>query len=77
MGSVEVKYKSQTNSKGERISSNGYYTGHKLGTPTQCAIANMGAYEVEENLTVRNNQITQDAAPNSMPELIPEEEETE
>ena len=32
---AELKYKNIEDESGERIATNAFYTGHKLGTPTQ------------------------------------------
>lgn len=64
-----TKYKNQE-SNSERVSTNGYYTGHHKGSVMQDATnsADNAPYYVERN-TVRFGTITQDAAPSSMPEI--------
>lgn len=76
----EVKYKNQEWGEpiaGQRLSTNGNYTGQKNGTPMQDAKdvvgQNTNAYYVEEN-TIRYGTITQDAAEGSTPELDIDEE---
>ena len=62
-----VKYQDQSLSNGEKLSANGYYTGHHMGTPTQGdgeTAANADAYYVQHN-TVRLGTIMQDAEPNA------------
>ena len=51
---------------GERLSTNGHYTGEHLGAVTQDAKAEMTAHIVESN-TVRLGTITQDAIEGSTP----------
>ena len=65
----EVKYNDQVWGEpiaGERLSTNGYYTGEHKGTPTQDAKAEMTAHSVEA-ATVHLGTITQDALEGSMP----------
>lgn len=71
----EVKYRSQVWHEhiiGERLSTNGHYTGEHLGAPTQDAL---GADTTNENaryvddVTVRYGTITQDAIEGSTPEV--------
>lgn len=76
----EVKYKNQEWGEpiaGQRLSTNGNYTGQKNGTPMQDAKdvvgQNTNAYYVEEN-TIRYGTITQDAAEGSTPEVDNDEE---
>lgn len=76
----EVKYKNQEWGEpitGQRLSTNGHYTGQKNGTPMQDAKDSVGqnsnAYYVEEN-TIRYGTITQDAAEGSTPEVDNDEE---
>ena len=71
----EVKYQNQVWSDpiaGERLSTNGFYTGERLGTPTQDALGedttNKNAWYVED-VTIRYGTITQDAIEGSIPEL--------
>ena len=71
-----VRYQNQvwgegTPIAGERLSTNGHYTGEHLGTPTQDAkakapIMNTNPHYIEE-MTVRYGTITQDAIPGSTP----------
>lgn len=69
MARTIIKYKSQENERGERISTNAVYTGHKMGTPMQDAKDSVNdAYSVEKN-TIRYNQVTQDAIVGSTPEI--------
>lgn len=63
-----VKYKPVTLDNGERVATNGYYTGHKKGTPTQAQGETSNAYVVEENI-VRLGTMMGDAAAGSMPEV--------
>lgn len=69
----EVKYQNQVWGEpitGERLSTNGHYTGEHLGTPTQDALGadttNTNARYVE-GVTVRRGTITQDAIEGSTP----------
>ena len=76
----EVKYKNQVWGApiaGQRLSTNGNYTGQKNGTPLQDAKDTVGqntnAYYVEDK-TIRYGTITQDATTGSTPELHTSEE---
>lgn len=62
------KYANQTNSNSERVSTNGYYTGHHIGTVMQDADTNANnvKYQVEDG-TIRIGTMTLDAASNSQP----------
>lgn len=62
-----VTYAPVNRDNGERVATNGYYTGHKKGTPTQAKDEIIGAYSVEEN-TVRYGTMMGDAIAGSMPE---------
>ena len=65
----EVKYNDQVWGEpiaGERLSTNGYYTGEHKGTPTPDAKAEMTAHSVEA-ATVHLGTITPDALEGSMP----------
>lgn len=67
----EVKYVNQVWGEpiaGERLSTNGHYTGEHLGTVTQDAKAEMTPHYVEENI-VRLGTMTQDAIDGSAPEV--------
>jgi hypothetical protein len=62
---------------GERYATNGHYTGHYKGTPTQDALADTDANingHQRENATPHIGTITQDAA-GEMPELETDGEE--
>lgn len=61
-----VKYAPVNRENGERVATNGYYTGHKIGTPTQAKDEILGAHEVEED-TIRYGTMMGDAIPGSMP----------
>lgn len=68
-----VKYENQVWGEpitGERLSTNGHYTGEHKGTPTQdakCAsTTNINPHYVEENI-VRLGTMTQDAVEGSTP----------
>ena len=68
-----LKYKDQVWSEpiaGERLSTNGYYTGEHKGTPMQDALVEglQGAH-CAENLTVHLGTVTQDAIEGSTPEV--------
>lgn len=70
-----VKYANQVWGEpltGERLSTNGHYTGEHLGTPTQDALGadttNTNARYVD-GVTVRYGTITQDAIEGSTPEV--------
>lgn len=72
----EVKYQNQVWGEpiaGERLSTNGHYTGEHKGTPTQDALGtdttNTNPHYVEE-VTVRYGTITQDAISGSTPEKV-------
>lgn len=63
----DQKWSGGTPIDGEQLSSNGYYTGEKIGTPTQGTgetAANKDAHHVEHN-TIRYGTIMQDAATNA------------
>lgn len=69
----EVKYQNQVWGEpiaGERLSTNGHYTGEHLGAPTQDALGetttNKDAHYVE-GVTVRYGTMTQDAIEGSTP----------
>lgn len=65
----EVKYQNQIWGEpiaGERLSTNGHYTGEHKGTVTQDALVEMTAHMVED-ATVRYGTITQDAVEGSTP----------
>lgn len=68
----EVKYKNQVWGEpiaGERLSTNGHYTGEHLGTVMQDAAA--GGTELPhavDEATIRYGTIMQDATPGSVPE---------
>lgn len=67
----EVKYQNQVWGEpiaGERLSTNGHYTGEHLGSVTQDAKAEMTAHLIEENI-VRYGAMTQDAIEGSTPEV--------
>lgn len=67
----EVRYQNQVWGEpitGERLSTNGHYTGEHLGSVTQDAKAEMTAHFVEENI-VRLGTMTQDAIEGSNPEV--------
>ena len=70
----EVKYQNQVWGEpiaGERLSTNGHYTGEHKGTPTQdnlgASTTNTNAHYVEDNI-VRLGTMTQDAIEGSTPE---------
>ena len=74
----EVKYQNQVWGEpiaGERLSTNGHYTGEHKGTPTQDALCaettNVDAHYVE-GVTVRYGTMTQDAIEGSTPEVVSE-----
>lgn len=70
----EVKYQNQIWGEpiaGERLSTNGHYTGEQLGSVTQDAKCTMKAHMVEENI-VRYGTMTQDAIEGSTPEVVAE-----
>lgn len=65
----EVKYQNQVWGEpitGERLSTNGHYTGEHMGSVTQDAKAEMTAHMVED-ATVRYGTMTQDAIEGSTP----------
>ena len=67
----EVKYQNQVWGEpiaGERLSTNGHYTGEHLGSVTQDAKCEMTAHMVEEGI-VRLGTMTQDAIEGSTPEV--------
>ena len=60
---AELKYKNIEDESGERIATNAFYTGHKLGTPTQdVAEGADNAPYVTERGAVHCGTILQDAA---------------
>jgi hypothetical protein len=72
----EVKYQNQVWGEpiaGERLSTNGHYTGEHKGTPTQDKLGvgttNGNAHYVEENI-VRYGTMTQDAIEGSTPKVV-------
>lgn len=68
----EVKYQNQVWGApiaGERLSTNGHYTGEHLGAVTQDAKCAMTAHMVEENI-VRLGTMTQDAIEGSTPKAV-------
>lgn len=74
----EVKYQNQVWGEpitGERLSTNGHYTGEHKGTPTQDALGadttNSNAHYVED-VVVRYGTMTQDAIEGSTPEVAGE-----
>ena len=76
----EVKYQNQVWGEpltGERLSTNGHYTGEHLGTPTQDALGadttNIDARYVD-GVTVRYGTITQDAIEGSTPDEVTDAE---
>lgn len=71
----KVKYKNQVWGEpiaGERLSTNGHYTGEHKGAPTQDTLGsgttNGNAHYVEDNI-VRLGTMTQDAIEGSTPEV--------
>ena len=71
----EVKYQNQVWGEpiaGERLSTNGHYTGEHLGSPTQDKLGvettNKDAHYVE-GVTVRLGTMTQDAIEGSTPKV--------
>lgn len=67
----EVKYQNQVWGEpisGERLSTNGHYTGEHIGSVTQDAKASMTTHMVEESI-VRLGTMTQDAAEGSTPKV--------
>lgn len=72
----KVKYTNQIWGEpiaGERLSTNGHYTGEHKGTPTQDALGesttNSNAHYVED-VTIRYGTITQDSIEGSTPEVV-------
>ena len=68
----EVKYQNQVWGEpiaGERLSTNGHYTGEHLGSVTQDAKATMSAHMIEESI-VRLGTMMQDAIEGSTPEVV-------
>ena len=63
-----VKYAPVNRTNGERVATNGYYTGHKVGAPTQDAKSTFGKYDVEED-SVRYGTMMGDAATGAMPKF--------
>lgn len=82
----EIKYQNQVFPEGhpiegERMSTNGFYTGERKGMPMQDYAdpedgQNEDAYWVENN-TIRFGTIAQDATEGSMPEPAEEDEDEE
>ena len=70
----EVKYQNQVWGEpiaGERLSTNGHYTGEHLGTVTQDALAEMKPHQIEDDI-IRYGTMTQDAIEGSTPEVVAE-----
>ena len=70
----EVKYENQVWGEpiaGERLSTNGHYTGEHKGTVTQDALVSMTAHMVEDGI-VRYGTMTQDAIEGSTPAEVSE-----
>lgn len=71
---TEVKYENQIWGEpiaGERLSTNGHYTGEHMGTPMQDAKdASANAPHFVEGATVRYGTMTQDAIEGSTPEIV-------
>ena len=68
----EVKYQNQIWGEpitGERLSTNGHYTGEHKGTVTQDAKVSMTAHMVEDAI-VRYGTMTQDAIEGSTPKTV-------
>lgn len=72
----EVKYQNQAWGEpitGERLSTNGHYTGEHKGTPTQDNLGvdttNANAHYIEDNI-VRLGTMTQDAIEGSTPKVV-------
>lgn len=61
-------YTNQTNASGERVSTNGYYTGHHKGSILQDAKGDNVPYSVELN-SVHVGTIIQDSSTGSMPDV--------
>ena len=71
-----VKYQNQVWDEpiaGERLSTNGHYTGEHKGSVTQDAKVTMTAHMVEENI-VRLGTMTQDAIEGSTPAVVEDAE---
>ena len=72
----EIKYENQVWGEpiaGERLSTNGYYTGEHKGTPMQDAkTEGVDAPHANESATVHLGTITQDALEGSMPTVVAE-----
>ena len=69
---AEVKYQNQVWGEpiaGERLSTNGYYTGEHKGTPMQDAKASAVAHS-NEMATVHLGTVMQDAIAESMPKVV-------
>ena len=62
----EVYYVPVNRDNGERVATNGYYTGHKNGTPTQAKNETISKYSVEET-TIRYGTMMGDVLSGSMP----------
>lgn len=73
---TEVKYENQVWDEpiaGERLSTNGHYTGEHKGTPMQDAIdASANTPHYVEGVTVRYGTMTQDAIEGSTPKVVAE-----
>ena len=71
----EIKYQNQVWAEpiaGERLSTNGHYTGEQVGSPLQDAKDSVNdAYAVENN-TIRYGHMTQDAVEGSTPKVVGE-----
>lgn len=71
---TEVKYENQIWGEpitGERLSTNGHYTGEHMGTPMQDAKdASANTPHYVEGVTVRYGTMTQDAIEGSTPKVV-------
>lgn len=74
---TEVKYENQVWGEpiaGERLSTNGHYTGEHMGTPMQDAKDNSAnTPHYVEGATVRYGTMTQDAIEGSTPKVVAKE----
>lgn len=72
----EVKYQNQVWGEpitGQRLSTNGHYTGEHLGSVMQdAAVGETEKAHAVEEATIRYGTITQDAIPGSTPEKVAE-----
>ena len=68
----ELKYNNVTAKSGERVATNGYYTGEHKGSVMQDAKAASNVAHSSESLTVHFGTMTQDAKDSAFPTVVEE-----